>query len=234
MQIQIGGLIQKIVTENNITIYADIAERIDTIMLAYWGKRILFDDDLKNTELLATANIYDNLYKWQKIIETTQLSYNPISNYDSEETETTNFDRTEKNISNEKVINGNQHEKNKMTHTPNLTTKTQGGDTNQTSPYNNDNFYNANKTTTDLSVTNTGNSVDENEITSDEYVNTRDNTDDNNVNDLTVRHMVRSGNIGVTSSQQMIMQERSIADLHIIRDIAHEIVNAISNAVYQY
>lgn len=234
MQTLTGGITQKIVLENNIELYTNIADRIDNIMIAYWGRRILFSDDVDETILVATANIYDNLYKWDKIIGTTKLTYNPIQNYDSEETETTNFDRAENNNKNEKIVSGKQHGLDTTTYTPNLVTKTEGGDTTQTSPYNNDNFYNANKTSTDVSVKDTGTSTNTVDKTSDEHTDVSDITDNNNINDLTVRHLVRSGNIGVTSSQQMITQERDIADLHVIRDIAHEIVNAISSAVYCY
>lgn len=44
--------------------------------------------------------------------------------------------------------------------------------------------------------------------------------------------LTRSGNIGVTTSQQMILSEREVANFSALQELAHGIVNAISIGVY--
>lgn len=52
--------------------------------------------------------------------------------------------------------------------------------------------------------------------------------------DTNVRNysLTRTGNIGVTTSQQMIEQERNIADFSALQELAHGIINTITIGVY--
>lgn len=60
-------------------------------------------------------------------------------------------------------------------------------------------------------------------------------TADSNVVDLQTlfyQETTKKGNIGVTTSQQMIMSEREVANFNFVYIIAKDIVNAISSSVY--
>lgn len=52
--------------------------------------------------------------------------------------------------------------------------------------------------------------------------------------DALAHKLTRSGNIGVTTTQQMIEQERNIARLSLAEKLAKEIANLISIGIYDY
>lgn len=234
LQIDTGGIVTKIVTEKNIELYKDMSVLIDDTMRAYWGKRLLLTDDLDTVILMATMCLYDNLYKWDKIIATTKLEYNPIQNYDSDEKETINYDSLSHNDKTYTVKGGTRSSNDTTKYTPNLVSEIDESTTGQVVPYNNNTFFDTDKSVVGSTNKSTGSSDTVVDHTDQPYEDVTTDVGQDGKNDLTVRHLTRAGNIGVTSSQDMIRQERSIADLHIVRDIAHEVVNAISYAVYDF
>ena len=126
---------------------------------------------------------------WEKLYNTTTLDYNPIDNYDRTETETTTNERTN-------TANGTQDNTttNDLTIVSDNTHKVAGYDSGNLVTSESDNG----------TVDNTGTVT--NNITSNSTSNDTDNG---------TRTLHSRGNIGVTTTQQMIEQERNISKFNI-------------------
>lgn len=190
--------------------FADYADKIDNVLFTQYGNRELFNSlefvnalDVEKIELIKTYILSEMLatqYKWEHIIETTKVSYNPTENYNMVEEETTNDNKNES----DNVTAENGERKN------NFST------TNTVAPYETETFYNESKqdgNTTETAYTDT---------------NKREYTTENELK----RKLTRSGNIGVTTTQQMLESERKLADYSVIKQIAHSVANCISYGVY--
>ena len=113
----------------------------------------------------------------------------------------------------------------------------EGGTTNvlKTAPYDSENFFNKEQSTTtqdsptssELAIGNTGENTTEK---------TFENRSDNNVKTFEGRNDVvthtRSGNIGVTTSQQMLESQRSLATFNFVGIVARDIVKRIGILIY--
>lgn len=126
---------------------------------------------------------------WEKLYNTTTLDYNPIDNYDRTETETTTNERTN-------TANGTQDNTttNDLSIVSDNTHKVAGYDSGTLVTSESDNG----------TVDNTGTVT--NNITSNSTSNDVDNG---------TRTLHSRGNIGVTTTQQMIEQERNISEFNI-------------------
>lgn len=172
----------------------------------------------------------ENKYKYLGLLDTMFKDYDPISNYDSYEKRTdTHGDET-------------------FTHTPivdsghTVTTSTPAETTTTTSP--NGELKTSHYTTTyddasqgrlaDYTVqeggTNSSTHVDNNGVTdtmfnSEEYTDTKTITSDG-------YELERHGNIGVTSTQDMLEQERNIRRFSVLKEFCKELGNYICLSVY--
>lgn len=126
---------------------------------------------------------------WEKLYNTTTLDYNPIDNYDRTETETTTNERTN-------TANGTQNN----TTTNDLTIASDN--VHKVAGYDSGNLVTAESD--NGTVDNTGTVT--NNITSQSASNDIDNG---------TRTLHSRGNIGVTTTQQMIEQERNISEFNI-------------------
>ena len=138
------------------------------------------------------AEIYNNEYTTK--VGLLLKDYNPIENYNSSETETSTSENT--------TTSGNE---NTTTTTTNSTTENNGDTTNKVSPYDSENFNNDNNTTT--TNTTTGNATDTTTI-----------NDSGNIssNGRLTRTLTRKGNIGVTTTQQMIESEYELRAKNLV------------------
>lgn len=149
---------------------------------------------LTSEKLSTVANLVFYMYRgnWEKLYYTLSLEYNPISNYDMSETETVDNDRT-----------------NTRTNTGTQTTAGSNSATGSTSSNADNNVYGFNSvnsvgdTENDVTASNTTSSTDSH-TTTDNLTETE--TGGENIE----RTLTRSGNIGVTTSQQMIQAERDL------------------------
>lgn len=146
-------------------------------------------------------------YKYTKLVETENAVYNPIENYSMTETGTD-------------------------TRTPNITNT----DTNKYS--NSSTAENTTETTTGVTTyDNTADFINQNKgndtasgKTSAEGDST---TTRKETGTETTQHIfTRSGNIGVTTSQQMIQSERDVADFSAVRTFLDDIANVICLSIY--
>lgn len=205
------GIFKQSVTNTTLEeMFADYADKIDNVLFTQYGNRELFNSlefvnalDVEKIELIKTYILSEMLatqYKWEHIIETTKVSYNPTENYNMVEEETANDNKKESD-----TVTAENGER-----------KSNFSTTNAVAPYEAETFYNESKqdgNTTETAYTDT---------------NTREYTTENELK----RKLTRSGNIGVTTTQQMLESERKLADYSVIKQIAHSVANCISYGTY--
>ena len=162
-----------------------------------------------NTNMVKQASDYIALYgkshkyEYDKLVDTLSLEYNPIENY-------------------------SMTEKGTDTRTPNITQTNKGVNTNTVGV---DTSITTGKTTFDKS---------DSFINDTKTTNTGTNTDTQDINttvttagtEKTVHEFTRSGNIGVTTSQQMIESERQLAMFSVVDLFIKAIADIILIGVY--
>lgn len=204
------------------------------------------------------SNMYrTKKYQYTKLWETTKLEYNPIENYSMTESgnDTTNVSTT--NVKGQQtdtatLINtttlGGQTTTHGSTTTNNTSELSKSGsedNTHKSVPYDTDAEVLTNKDTLTFkdrkdkqtNVTTTGEYTDTISSRADtaEQNGTSvsgDRTDTSNVDTSTSHTFKRSGNIGVTTSQQMLQSERDIAMFNFVSIVAHDIVKLIAICIY--
>lgn len=167
------------------------------------------ENNTSNTNMVKQASDYIALYgkshkyEYDKLVDTLSLEYNPIENY-------------------------SMTEKGTDTRTPNITQTNKGVNTNTVGV---DTSITTGKTTFDKSdsfindtkTTNTGTNTDTQDINT---------TVTTAGNEKTVHEFTRSGNIGVTTSQQMIESERQLAMFSAVDLFVKAIADIILIGVY--
>lgn len=167
------------------------------------------ENDGSNTNMVKQASDYIALYgkshkyEYDKLVDTLSLEYNPIENY-------------------------SMTEKGTDTRTPNITQTNKGINTNTVGV---DTSITTGKTTFDKSdsfindtkTTNTGTNTDTQDINT---------TVTTAGNEKIVHEFTRSGNIGVTTSQQMIESERQLAMFSVVDLFVKAIADIILIGVY--
>ena len=167
------------------------------------------ENTTSNTDAVKRASDYIALYgkshkyEYDKLVDTLSLEYNPIENY-------------------------SMTEKGTDTRTPNITQTNKGTNTNTAGV---DTAITTGKTTFDKSdsfindtkTTNTGTNTDTQDI---------DTTVTTAGNEKTEHELTRSGNIGVTTSQQMIESERKLAMFSVVDLFVKAIADIILIGVY--
>lgn len=167
------------------------------------------ENSTSNTNMVKQASDYIALYgkshkyEYDKLVDTLSLEYNPIENY-------------------------SMTEKGTDTRTPNITQTNKGTNTNTVGV---DTAITTGKTTFDKSdsfindtkTTNTGTNTDTQDI---------DTTVTTAGNEKTTHEFTRSGNIGVTTSQQMIQAERELAMFSVVDMFVKAIADIILIGVY--
>ena len=159
-----------------------------------------------SSDFTEVASIISNLSEIYNNEYTTKVSllltdYNPIENYNSSETETTTTENA--------TTTGNE---NTTTTTTNSTTENSGDTTNKVSPYDSENFNNDNNTTT--TNTTTGNATDTTTI---------NDTGNMSSNGTSSRTLTRKGNIGVTTTQQMIESEYELRAKNLVFEFLEKV-----------
>lgn len=173
--------------------------------------RLLGDNDkLTSANITTLANVLFAMFgkNWAELYETLSYEYNPISNYDMTETETSSG-----TTSDTLTHTGTQN----TTHTGTVgTSDTQtvngsgtGSTENDVWGFNSSSAIEDNLSETETSNTNTatGSSTQTNNLTD---ARTDNLTDTGSGSHSDSRTLTRSGNIGVTTSQQMIQSQRDL------------------------
>lgn len=187
-------------------------------------------------------------YKYKTLYETTIQKYNPIENYSLVESgeDTTHFgenkivntlgERTNTNVSGKREQTENEGIR--------ITANVNGEMTKETlievSPYETENFSNENKNTetTNAFTNETTQQPVQNKITAESFTDTfteggKEDTEIRAAKTDTLEHSLkRSGNIGVTTTQQMLESERNIANFSLLEIIASDIIKFIAIQYY--
>ena len=149
------------------------------------------------------SKIYTN--RFTKSVNALLTEYNPIENYNSTETE--NIEMTGENSTTSE---------NSATASGETTTNTTGETTETLSPYDSENFNNNSKNNSSGLTTESSSSAD-----------SSSNTMSGTSSQTNARTLKRSGNIGVTTSQQMIQSEIELRKNDLINDFFNIVQNYI-------
>lgn len=200
-------------TKDYIKEYFDNAITYDTQVQNNFSNLLLLNNDFDITKKLIMSSVIANDYKWKKLYETTVLTYNPIWNVDGTETRTTQYgehittqnngERIETMVNGERQNTSNQ----KLSSYP---------------------FDTATKTATEETDESVTNAQSTDTRTSNAVV---DSTTSNTHTDKET--VTRSGNIGVTSTQKLINEERQVAIFQFINTVLLDIVTDITIPVWE-
>ena len=178
----------------------------DSAILLKEGNLLMASDDSEIIINTINAVVHQLApYKWQKLFESMNLEYNPIWNVDG--TETTAYGEhitTDANGARiTSTVNGQKHTNSEY----------------YTVPYDSttDHKTGSDQTTTD-SVTDTT---------------TAEAVTDTNTSGAHTDTVTRHGNIGVTSTQNLIKQEREIVNFNLYHTILMDVVDAITIPIYE-
>ena len=167
-------------------------------------------------------------YEYKKLFKTLTLEYNPIENYSMEEIES-NQNTTEQNGSNKIGEQNTINNYGARNITENNGEQT-SINTKKVAPFDSEEFKN-----------NEQENISVNQFTkssiSNSYADNITNGERNDTHTLTeteqnARTLTRKGNIGVTTSQQMIISEREVANFEFIKIVAKDIINNITIGVW--
>lgn len=173
-------------------------------VLRYSNFKYISDDkDEIKTCIDILSKIYSN--RFTKSVDAFLTEYNPIENYNSTETES--IEISGENSTTSEISSTSSGEN---------TTNTTGETTETLSPYDSENFNNNSKN-------NSSGVTTENSSSSDNSSNTMSGTTSQSNN----RTLKRSGNIGVTTSQQMIQSEIELRKNDLINDFFNIVQNYI-------
>ena len=229
----------------------DNLAKVTSIIISTWANKRLFSGVLYNGKLdigkdnstltiirnLVDAVLTDKKYEIDTLYNTTILEYNPIENYNSTEKETTAISGSEIDTKSGSEIHartGNDS----TTYTGGTTTTPTGS----TSVTRKETAFNE---PSDLATSSQDVTSYEGMSTSEVFNNradtvTHDTTDTSTFNNLKNEHTFnnrknertfeRKGNIGVTTSQQMLEQERNIALFSVWQHIANIVQESITTS----
>lgn len=191
-------------------------------------KSILSGDTLTETEktMLATSILAIYSVNWSKQWETLSFEYNPIENYSMAEDMTNDQTVDEYGKTRTRTDNLSHTKTGTETRTPDLTDTT----TPNLTATSNNSVYGFNSSNAVPTGGQTQNSTGTNTVTqtgtdtntyntTDTDIGTQNETDGGQDTHTRNYHLTRSGNIGVTTSQQMIESERSIWMWNFFRDV---------------
>lgn len=226
----------------------------DTLISSKQGSRLLlFDDDATNDSLLLAVP-YMHRYKWSKLFGTLSLEYNPIENYDRFETTTRKPDLTT-----ERHYKGGEKTTYSGAETDTQTGSTDrvqsGGQTTTEKPgavrTRERNSFNPAEPTMEYRDTDSGTNTTDityRDVTVSEKYNAIQNKKDyvgrNDLKEYQNREDTETvqgqdvtetrihGNVGVTTSQQMVQSEREVASFNYILTVLNDVVHDICSMMY--
>lgn len=177
-------------------------------------------------------------YKYKTLVETLNFIYNPIENYDrtEETTEDVNFKSIEKNKNNDTGSNKTLSTQNNTSVSETSSQNNINSDaTNKFAGFDSTSMKDREKTNTineghsSGNGTNTDSGISSSDVT---LSNLREENKDKTDTNKRILNTRSHGNIGVTTSQQMIEQERGIADFNLYYQITMDFENEFTIPVY--
>lgn len=201
------------------------AEMLDLMYIGKSGNKIIapiLDNMMEEDGTILEANkkkvaeaiwgVYGT--NWTKLFETLNFDYNPIENYSMVEESTGENENTTNGTSNNETSNNGTS----------IVENTSTQDTNN-------DLYAFNSTTSKPSSKSSGVGTDHNTVTTDNT--TGNKTTLNNTSKDTSKHtLTRKGNIGVTTSQQMIQSERDLWNWVFYNGVFRDIDSILTLSIY--
>ena len=189
----------------------NIAGELDTIFHHVKAKNLICNslcEDISGDALAGIVYSY-NIENWQKLWENYTAKYNPIDNYNRHEETVLTDTGNDTTVKNGSMINT-------------MTGSTSATDTSTIYAYNSDTAANVSggqsSVTPNTTATDTFNNVEDKRIL---------NTEHRTVSDI-------SGNIGVTTSAQMINENINLWKWNYFDDVFDSIIRLITTGVYDY
>ena len=195
-------------------------------------EKLLTDNKLTpdNLTKLATMIYQKNIKNWTGLYKTITTEYNPIENYrmvETEQTDTTNQTNQTDTTQQTTELSGESSQTDTQTQTD-TSNKT---NTEQHEGFNSSDWDDVRKTTD----TQTDESNATNTQTDTQTQTTTDNkttTNQTNMNQNDTRTLTRSGNIGVTTTQQMLQSERELWQYNYFKNVFDDINQTITLCIY--
>ena len=245
-----------ICVENKGYKWEELAPFVDNYVDSFYPNRVISSiyGTKKESITLLTVACINALYKskeWQynKLYDSLSLSYEPLCNYDRTDTETVITDSTQDttvkqgaqtNTSNGNVNIGARSDKNTTSNIVGARNDSNANVLSVSPSDEKDTFYGKEKTENNMQVGQQSTNIDSTNSLGEQ--NTTNSTTDNigersdskkDVGNVVVDRTLRAkGNIGITSSQQLLESERQVAYFELIKIIAHDTVNAICSGLW--
>lgn len=186
--------------------------------------------------LITAVNVWSlkNYRTFEKWVKALDIEYDPLFNYDRTEEYTDihagDFNRTA--TSSDSGTNGNTRTDN-LTMTNNLSDTNDVTQTHSEKAYNDSNFVGTTQDVTDQDQSHTGTVTNTGTVTDSGSYSSNGSTGENGNDNYTNTHTARLyGNIGVTTSQQMLQSELDIATWNLYEHVADLFCNEFCIMVY--
>lgn len=202
--------------------YIDYYPLYDTRTMLMYGERILVSDDITTIENLLSLSLKTNLYTIKTLYGTTIQKYSPIENTEKFEDVTVSYEGSEDYVKN----NSNTTEKN-GTHT----TERNGNVTNTEKVTAFDSVAQQPNTETDTNYNNLTDTETFSKFGDTSISEGNEIKSFTNRKDKTTIHT--HGNIGVTSNQQMLKEERQIAMFNFYDKVMEILFSYICELYYE-
>lgn len=193
--------------------------------------RDTISDTTVRVKTMCDTLYFTHTYTYDKLYNSTLLEYKPLSNYDMTEYE---------NIKNS-GSDTTQHDIGMSTDTENLgetrTTVINGGRTDtedgtqKKAPFESQSYQNMEQTHRDMTIGSKTDTATSNSVSNSYTHGGKMDIDTLDHGHVVDRELKRYGNIGVTTSQQMLQSERDVAAFVLMRVVANDIVHTITTGV---
>lgn len=204
----------------------DFQNVLKKYITTYYGKRLVDEAMIDITDISSLQNVCEmiyrsNQYRYVGLYNSTQQEYNPIENYSmTEDEKSTKGEQINTNSIGEQTITNNLGA---MQNKESLGAY-ENSSIHSVTPYESDTFHNESKDTMNNgSVTNIYNT----DARVDSMNNSARNDTMTDGKREDARTLKRSGNIGVTTSQQMLESERSVVDYVFYKTVAQDIIHLV-------
>lgn len=214
---------------------------VDLLLTETSGFNMIYPDPVFFKARLATWNTR-RLSIWGKLWATTQYEYDPIANYDRTETHTetvkhTGTDSTQRTDQITHSGTDGTQSIETATHTGTVSNQNNATDTIQKTGFNSDTLQTTEQDTHNGTSTDTNNLTDAVNGSATRTVNLSDNSQGTetltrNLQDTVNRSIRAFGNIGVTTTQQMIEAERDTVKFDMYKIICDDFIDAFCVFTY--
>lgn len=202
---------------------------VDNILLDAASLEVLYPDPVFLKRAI-TVWSRKRLPVWTELQKTLEYEYNPIDNYDRTETVTEGIERSGSGSSSRSGTNTGSGNSTTETENSSSSSGTNTGTASNTA-YNSNSFADTAKNVTSGSSTGSDEGSSTTTSSSSETISETGETESSSSEDRTMTTHTR-GNIGVTTTQQMIQAQREVVSFNLLDVIEDEFIAKFCLAVY--